>query len=209
MIVKVTRVLTTIITPVHGIRGMVVMADGAMVGEEAGVMEEIIISIRRRIGMGIGLMPGLMPGLKTEMVGIIGMAEMVEIIGIFVIPGIIRITGITGKTGITGILVILGMAETPGLNVLIVGIEVILAIIETTGKTEIIEIMVQVGGTEGAIGKKVVEEEVTEAENQIQEEIGGLEVVRGAEEVNKVTAINQEVEVNKAARINNRLVLYT
>ena len=164
MIVKVTRVLTTIITPVHGIRGMVVMADGAMVGEEAGVMEEIIISIRRRIGMGIGLMPGL----KTEMVGIIGMAEMVEIIGIFVIPGIIRITGITGKTGITGILVILGMAETPGLNVLIVGIEVILAIIETTGKTEIIEIMVQVGGTEGAIGKKVVEEEVTEAENQIQ-----------------------------------------
>lgn len=207
MIVKVTRVLPTIITPVHGIRGMVVTADGAMVDEEVGVMEEIIIiSIRRRI---IGMVTGGMPGLKTEMVGKIGMVEMVEIIGIFVIPGIIRITGKTGITGITGILVILGMEETPGLNVLIVGIEVILAIIETTGKTEIIEIMVQVGGTEGAIGKKVVEEEVTEAENRIQEEIGGLEVVRGAEEVNKVTAINQEVGVNKAARINNRLVLYT
>lgn len=194
MTVKVTRVLTTIITPVHGIRGMVVMVDGAMVGEEAGVLEEIIIiSIRRRI---IAMVTGVMPGL----------AEMVEIIGILVIPGIIRITEITGILGITGIT---GMAETPGLNVLIVRIEVILAIIETTGTTEIIEIMVQVGGTEGAIGTKVVEEEVTEAENQIQEEIGGLEVVRGAEEVNKVTAINQEVEVNKAVRINNRLVLYT
>lgn len=97
---------------------------------------------------------------------------------------------------------------------MIAGIEVkeilgTIEIIETTGTTEITEIMVQTGGTGEATGKKVAEDEVIGVENQIQEEIGGLEVVPVAEEVSKVTGINQEPEVSKAARTNNRLVLNT